>query len=202
MKNQTTLFIVVCTICFLFYRCNTASSDNSTIADSSASRNMYAGFASQIDWGHHLTIVSGCNDCHTPKKMTDKGPVDDTTLLLSGHPSQIPPPVLLPEQLAKGLAATNDLTAWNGPWGTSYAANLTPDSSGLAGWSEQQFINCLRKGWFKGLDGTRPIMPPMPINDISKMTDDELKALFAYLKTIKPVHNLVPDYQPPTGAAK
>jgi hypothetical protein len=95
------------------------------------------------------------------------------------------------------MAGTNfALTAWHGAWGTSYAANLTPDSTGLSNWSEEQFITCLRQGLFRGLQGSRPIMPPMPIADFSKMTDAELKAIFAFLKTIKPIHNIVPDYQP------
>ncbi len=194
-------FAVVCAICFLFYRCNTKSSTNN-VSDSSTSQKMYGGFASQAEWGSHLTIITGCGDCHTPKKMTAQGPVENPSLILSGHPSQIPAPSLMPEQLSKGMAATYDLTAWNGPWGTSYASNLTPDSTGIGGWSEQQFITCIRKGLFKGLVGSRPIMPPMPVNDFKHMTDDELNAIFAYLKTVKPINNVVPDYQPPMGASK
>jgi hypothetical protein len=200
MKNQVTIFMALCLICFLFYRCTNTTDATAVINDSVSSvANMYGGYASQADWGGHLVTICGCGDCHTPKKMTDKGPVEDTSLMLSGHPSQVPAPVLMPDQLAKGLAATYDLTAWNGPWGTSYAANLTTDSTGLGSWSEEQFINCLRQGLFKGIQESRPIMPPMPINDFSKMTDDELKAIFAYLKTVKPVHNIVPEYQPPVA---
>jgi hypothetical protein len=200
MKNQTTYFIMVCVICFLFYRCtNTAESSPVNSDSTSSANNMYGGYASQTEWGGHLAVISGCGDCHTPKKMTDHGPVEDTSLMFSGHPSQVPAPKLMPDQLAKGMAATYDLTAWNGPWGTSYAANLTPDSTGIRSWTEEQFITCLREGLFKGLVGSRPIMPPMPINDFKNMTDDELKALFAYFKTVKPVHNIVPDYQPPVG---
>lgn len=200
MKTQVTIFMALCLICFLFYRCTNTTDATAVINDSVSSvANMYGGYASQADWGGHLVTICGCGDCHTPKKMTDKGPVEDTSLMLSGHPSQVPAPVLMPDQLAKGLAATYDLTAWNGPWGTSYAANLTTDSTGLGSWSEEQFINCLRQGLFKGIQESRPIMPPMPINDFSKMTDDELKAIFAYLKTVKPVHNIVPEYQPPVA---
>jgi len=158
---------------------------------------MYGGYATQAEWGNHLVLISGCNDCHTPKKMTDKGPIDDTSLMLSGHAAQAPVPDLMPGQVAKGMAATYDLTAWHGPWGKSYAANLTPDSTGIGAWSEQQFFTCIRQGLFKGLEGSRPIMPPMPIASFKSMTDNELKAIFAYLKTIKPIHNVVPDYQPP-----
>jgi len=203
MKNQTTFFIAVCVICFLFYRCT--NSTTATVASndsSSANTNMYAGYSSQVDWGKHLVATGGCNDCHTPKKMSDKGPVDDLDLMLSGHPSQLPAPSLMPAQLKAGLAATQDLTAWIGPWGTSYSANLTPDSTGIGAWNEQQFITCIRQDVFKGIVGSRPLMPPMPVAGVNNYTDDELKAVFAYLKSIKPIHNVVPDYQPPSGASK
>jgi len=201
--NLITICYTACVLCFLFYCC-TNSTEVADISNDSASSDadLYGGYVSQAQWGSHLVVICGCNNCHTPKKMTDEGPQPDTSLLLSGHPSEIPPPVLLPAQVAKGLAATYDLTAWHGPWGTSYAANLTPDSTGLGSWSEEQFITCLRQGLSKGLEGSRPIMPPMPIADLGKMTDAELRAIFAFLKTVKPIHNVVPDYQPPAGAGK
>ena len=203
MKNQTTLFIAVCTICFLFYRCSTASNSASTNdSTTTAAMPIYGGYASQADWGKHLVAIGGCSDCHTPKKMSDKGPADDSDLLLSGHPSQLPAPALMPDQLKKGYAATQDLTAWNGPWGTSFSANLTPDSTGLGAWTEGQFLTCIRQHLFKGIAGERPLMPPMSTVGVNNFTDDELKAVFAFLKTIKPIHNVVPDYQPPAGAAK
>ena len=203
MKNQTALFIIVCTICFLFYRCNSAANNSST-NDSATTATTVAngGYASQADWGKHLVAIGGCSDCHTPKKMTNQGPVDDSTLLLSGHPSQLPAPSLMPDQLKKGYAATQDLTAWNGPWGTSFSANLTPDSTGLGAWTEEQFLTCIRQHLFKGIKGERPLMPPMSMVGVNNFSDDELKAVFAYLKTLQPVHNIVPDYQPPAGASK
>jgi hypothetical protein len=198
MKNQTALFIAVCIICVLCYRCTDSNSGTPAI-DSALSENaMYAGYTNELEWGHHLVTVLGCGDCHTPKKMTAQGPVDDSSLLLSGHPSQVPAPQLLPEQIAKGLAATNDLTAWIGPWGYSFSANLTPDSTGIGNWTKDQFINALRNSKFKGLDNERPLMPPMPVNSYKNLTDAELSAVFTYLRSIHPVHNVVPDYQPPT----
>jgi hypothetical protein len=203
MKRRFTHTLIVCLFGFTLYNCtntanNTASNANAVAPDP----NMYAGFPNQVEWGKHLVVIAGCGDCHTPKKMTDKGPIQDTSLALSGHPSQAPVATLTPDQLAKGMAATYDLTAWNGPWGTSYAANLTPDSTGLAAWTESQFITCIRHGLFKGIAGSRPIMPPMPIDDFSKMSDNELKAIFAFLRTVKPIYNVVPDYQPPAGPRK
>jgi hypothetical protein len=202
--NKISSFILVGILCFLFCRCTSAANESSYVAGDSASSNanLYAGYLSEAEWGSHLVTICNCSDCHTPKKMTDRGPFEDTSLMLSGHPSEMPPPVLMPHQIAKGLAATSGLTAWQGPWGTTYAANLTPDSTGLGSWSEEQFITCLREGLFKGIQGSRSLMPPMPFANYSKMTDAELKAIFAFLKTIKPVHNIVPDYQPPTGTGK
>ncbi|HEY2725673.1 MAG TPA: c-type cytochrome [Parafilimonas sp.] len=201
MKNQTTFFITTCVICFLFYRCtDTAKSSPANVESTSVTSNTYGGYSTQADWGKHLMSIGGCGDCHTPKKMTDHGPIDDSSLLFSGHPSQLPAPDLTPDQLKQGMGATKDLTAWVGPWGHSYAANLTPDSTGLGSWHEEQFITCLSKGLFKGIEGSRPLMPPMPANGVKNFTADEMKAIFAYIKTIKPIHNVVPDYQPPAVA--
>jgi hypothetical protein len=86
--------------------------------------------------------------------------------------------------------ATN--TAWAGPWGTSFTANLTPDSeTGLGQWTEQQFIDTLRTGRHQGRG--REILPPMPWPAFKNFNDADLKAIFAYLKTIPPIKNKVPD---------
>lgn len=167
----------------------------------STPKNNYGGFESQEQWGEHLVNASGCNDCHTPKKMTSMGPVPDSTLLLSGHPSQMPDPDVDRKQIEnKGLAATQDLTAWVGPWGISYSANLTSDSTGIGGWTEGQFIYAIREGKFKGLPNSRPLLPPMPWQSFRNFSNDELKAIFAYLKTTKPIKNVVPAPKPPVSA--
>jgi mono/diheme cytochrome c family protein len=96
--------------------------------------------SSQIARGKYLVAFGGCNDCHTPLKMTDKGPVPDFTRLLSGHPEQVqlPPPDIKP---GPWFAATAGMTAWAGPWGISYAANLTPDqNTGLGIWTVEMFL--------------------------------------------------------------
>ena len=162
----------------------------------------FGGYESQVKWGEHLVTSMGCGDCHTPKKMTPQGPVDDMSLLLSGHPSQIPPPAVdrkLNE--SKGWATTDLMTAWVGPWGISYAANLTSDQSGIGSWQESSFITAMREGKFKGIPNARPLMPPMPWQAYKNLTDDELKAIFAFLKSTKPVNNVVPQYQPPVTAS-
>lgn len=199
MKNQTAIFIAVCLLCCLFYRC-TNTSDASAASDSLSSSNMYAGYANQTEWGKHLATTLGCGDCHTPKKMTDHGPADDSSRLFSGYSGQVP--ILNAEQRSKGVAATFDNTGWIGPWGNSYAANITPDSTGIGSWNEEQFITCIRQGLYKGIADSRPLMPPMPAASYRNLTDDELKALFAFLKTIPAINNAVPEYQPPAGAPK
>ncbi len=169
------------------------------LAETSVKSEFY-GFNSQLEWGEHLVLIGGCHDCHTPKKMTSHGPVLDTALWLAGHPANMPRiDIDRKEMEAKGLAVAMDLTEWVGPWGISFSANLTPDPTGLGNWTEEQFIYALRNGIAKGIPGSRPILPPMPWEMIRYMTDDEMKALFAYLKSINPVDNIVPAPVPPTS---
>lgn len=148
--------------------------------------------------GKFLVNVAGCNDCHSPKIMTPMGPVPDTTRLLSGHPEhdQLPPPGKSPGW----VLFSPDLTAAVGPWGTSFSANLTPDTSGIGTWTFDQFRLALREGKSKGLPAARPLLPPMPWPTIGKMSDEDLSAIFAYLKSLKPVKNYVPAPLPPAEA--
>jgi mono/diheme cytochrome c family protein len=151
-----------------------------------------------VERGHYLVKVIGCSDCHTPKVMTDEGPVLDETRLLSGHPDG---GALPPAPAASGpwiATASWDLTAWSGPWGLSYTANLTPDeNTGLGIWTEDMFLRAIRTGRHMGQ--SRPILPPMPWQFYRDLTDDDLKAIYAYLRTIPPVHNRVPEPVPPAG---
>ena len=145
--------------------------------------------------GKYLVTIVGCEDCHSPKIFGANGtPVPDPNLTLSGHPATaVLPPVDATEVTpGKWYLASADLTAWVGPWGISYTANLTPDETGIGNWSEQNFMDAIRKGKHLGLDGGRPILPPMPWQQISQMTDDDLKSVFAYLQSLKPISNLVP----------
>lgn len=143
--------------------------------------------------GKYLVSIGGCNDCHTPKVLTATGPSLDTTRLLSGFPaaSRLPAlPAGFPNLAGWAAASNGDATAWAGPWGISYTANLTPDATGLAAWTPELFIQTMRTG--KHLGVGRPILPPMPWEDYGQMTDDDLRALFAYLHSLKPVANAVP----------
>jgi hypothetical protein len=156
---------------------------------------------SPVARGEYLVTVGGCDDCHTPKVFGPNGPDFDKSRRLSGHPAaeklpELPVSIIGPEQW--GAVTNNHLTAWVGPWGVSFAANLTPDASGLGGWTEDNFIQALRTGKHAG--SGRPILPPMPWMNYARMTDDDLRAVFAYLKSLPAVSNAVPAPIPP-GAA-
>ena len=117
---------------------------------------------------------------------------------LSGHPPDIviAAPGKLPEPWVGAMSATN--SAWTGPWGVSFAANLTPDqNTGLGIWTEDMFMKAVRTGRHMGV--SREILPPMPWLNLGAMTDDDLRAMFAYLRSITPIHNRVPDPLPPAG---
>jgi hypothetical protein len=154
----------------------------------------------QIKRGEYLVNLGGCNDCHSPKIFTPEGPMPDPDRLLSGHPSKeklpdIPKSLIGPDKW--GGLVTNDLTAWVGPWGVTFASNLTADDqTGIGLWTEELFIRTIRTG--KHLGAGRDILPPMPWYSLSKLSDDDLKAIFAYLRTIKPIKNMVPPPIPPS----
>jgi mono/diheme cytochrome c family protein len=118
--------------------------------------------------GKRLVFTSGCVDCHTPGSLYG---APDTTRLLSG--SEL---------------------GWQGPWGVSFPRNLTPDSTGLASWSEDDIVKAIRTGVRP--NGT-PLLPPMPWPDFARMTDEDAHAIAAYLKSLPPVKHLMPETVPP-----
>ena len=150
--------------------------------------------------GKLLVGIGGCADCHTPTKMTKEGPEKDLTFNLAGHPAAMampPAPALPPGPWV--AAASGSMTAWSGPWGTSFTANLTPDDeTGLGKWTEQNFIDTMRNG--RHLGQGRPILPPMPVPALQTLADDDLRAIYAYLRTIPAVSNRVPAPLPPPAA--
>jgi hypothetical protein len=144
--------------------------------------------------GKYIVTVSACHDCHSPKVFSpERGMELDTNRLLSGHPKeeQLPP---TPGSGAKSgwTLFSPGLTASQGPWGLSYSANLTPHETGIANWTFEQFKTALRKGKYKGLEAGRPLLPPMPWQMYQNYTDDDMLAVFTYLKSLKPIDNLVP----------
>ena len=154
----------------------------------------------RVERGRYLVAIMACNDCHTPLKMGPNGPAPDLARFLSGHPesAKMPAPPALNHAWAWAGAGTN--TAFAGPWGVSYAANLTPDqNTGLGIWTEEMFVAAMRTGRHMGT--AREIVPPMPWQAFREATDADLKSIFAYLRTIKPVANHVPDYQPPAATS-
>lgn len=148
--------------------------------------------------GKYLVTTGGCDDCHTPKIYTANGPIPDTTKLLSGFQHGEKLPALDIKYVTPGnwVTTESNFSAWVGPWGISYAANLTPDNAtGIGTLTEEMFIKSLREGKWMGVG--RPLLPPMPWPGIGQMTDKDLKAIYAFLKTIKPIHNEVPQPTPP-----
>lgn len=152
---------------------------------------------SQVERGKYLVTIGGCHDCHSPKIITEQGPVPDEERLLSGHPADESFAEFDQKLVAPGkwILFNQTITAAAGPWGISYAANLTPDNdTGIGLWEEKHFIGALRNG--KHMGEGRPILPPMPWPMIGQMNDADMKAVFAYLKSIPPIKNRVPSPVP------
>jgi mono/diheme cytochrome c family protein len=149
--------------------------------------------AAKVERGRYLVTIAGCNDCHTPWKMGENGPEPDMSRMLSGHPQSVvieaaPAPAGGPWMA--NVAGT--FTAWAGPWGVSFTRNLTPDNdTGLGTWTEKEFIATIRNGRERGLG--RELLPPMPWPNYAKATDEDLAAIYAYLRTIPAISNRVPD---------
>ena len=178
---------MVSTVLFLTSGCTTQSKESEKLS-----------MEEMISRGKYLTEFGGCNDCHTPKVYTEMGPVPDTTRLLAGHFATDPLPEIDMKMIEPGKWYLTDknLTAWVGPWGISYSANLTPDNAtGLGAISEEMFIKTLREGKLKGVG--RTLLPPMPWPGIGSLTDDDLKCLYAYLHSIPAINNQVPLPTPP-----
>lgn len=151
--------------------------------------------------GEYLVLVGGCHDCHTPWTMGPNGPHPDMSRPLSGHPEDV---VIVDVPAAQGGpwlwsgSATN--TAFAGPWGVSFASNLTPSPEGMGVVDEEMFVQALRTGKHWGVG--RPILPPMPWPNMAQMTEEDLRALYAYLRTVPPSPNRVPEpilLPPPTA---
>lgn len=148
--------------------------------------------SARIERGAYLVRIMGCNDCHTPYKMGPRGPEPDMSRALTGHPSDLvmPPLPSLPQGPWGWVAAATN-TAFAGPWGVSFTANLTPDpETGLGKWTEEMFIATMKTGRHQGKG--RPVLPPMPVNMLAALSDQDIRALFAYLQSLTPVRNRVP----------
>jgi hypothetical protein len=146
-----------------------------------------------VEKGKYLVGIMGCNDCHSPKKMGPNGPEIIPELMLSGYPAKSEIVKFDSKMLSAGFSMFYpDLTAAAGPWGVSFAGNLTPHETGIGNWTEEQFKKALTQGKYKGIDGARTLLPPMPWMNYVNLKDDDLHAMFMYLKSIPAVNNLVP----------
>lgn len=151
-----------------------------------------------IKRGAYLVAIMGCHDCHSPKRIGPQGPEIIPEKMLSGYQAGKPLPEVDLSLIEKGWALFNpELTAAIGPWGASFAANITSDETGVGLWTEEQFRKAFTQGKSKGLDGARPLLPPMPWFNYVDIRDEDLKAIFAYLKSTKPVNNVPPNPIPP-----
>jgi Cytochrome c len=81
-----------------------------------------------------------------------------------------------------------------GPWGEVTSVNITPDASGISYLTESTFIAALRTGYV----GARKLNSIMPFGEFKNMTDDDLKAIFGYLRTLAPVKHRVDNTLPAT----
>ena len=153
-------------------------------ADGQAQQRAGGAPMTPVERGKYLVNITGCHDCHSPKSQ---GMTPDPARLLSGRPST----TKMPSKADGEIHASLDLTAWYGPWGQTVASNLTPDkATGLPGrgYNEKTFVQTMRSG--KKPNGTA-VMPPMPIDVYQNLTDDDLRAIWAYLATLKPINNPV-----------
>lgn len=119
--------------------------------------------------GEYLTTIMGCNDCHTPGYLY--GAPDDTRKLSGSE------------------------VGWAGPWGVAFAANLTPDpETGLGNWSDEEIITALKTG--QRPDG-RMLAPFMPYQNFASLTDEDVQAIVAYLRSLPPIVHAEPAPVPP-----
>jgi hypothetical protein len=170
------------TVCVLFQLSCTKSQEQEIAGDSQI-----------IERGRYLVTIGGCHDCHTPKVFTDKGPVLDETRLLSGHPAEAGLPELDVSRIGPDgwILFNNHLTGTVGPWGASFAVNLTPDKeTGIGRWTAEAFIESMRTGLHWGAGP--PILPPMPWMNWAEAEEEDLRAMFAYLQSVEPIRNEVP----------
>jgi mono/diheme cytochrome c family protein len=140
--------------------------------------------------GAQLVMLGGCHDCHTPKLPNGQINLART---LSGQPLNGP----LPPEVAGGVSANMHLTAWRGPWGVTLARNITPDkATGIGTWTLTDFKKTIRTG----IDPKGVVLqPPMPIPTLQNLPDEDLEAIFNYLRTLKPIVNDTSGRTAPVG---
>ena len=163
------------------------------------SLNLAQSQGNRVQRGQYLVdAIGACGTCHTPRKGADF----DMSMYLAGHPAGEPFPTynfsMMQQQIF--MIASPQLTAFSLPFGTVFAANLTPDKeTGLGDWTEKMFIGTMKTAVHQGVAGNRKILPPMPTKNYANISDEDLKAIWAYLQSIKPIKNEVPTALNPRG---
>ena len=194
---------IATTLSVAMVSCNSNSAASAPATDTASAT---PGKAGLIKKGEYLVTTMGCNDCHSPKRIGPNGPENIPELMLGGHPGSIPAPFsakATDTALTRAyLVASPTFTSFSGAWGISFAANITSDPTGIGGWTLDRFSKALREGKYHGLEGTRPLLPPMPWFNYIKLKDADLEAIFAYLQSVPPVKNQVPQPQPPAPLAQ
>ncbi len=188
MKN---LFLIAVLMASSFIAC-TEKTPPQTALVQNTEKAMTPSKEDVVKRGEYLVETMGCHDCHSPKVFGAQGPSPDPNLLLSGHPANTPLPKIDKKANSGWVLFSMDNTVAVGPWGISYAANLTPDDSGIGNWTLDNFAKAVRQGKSKGLDASRMLLPPMPWPNYRNLKDDDLTAIFTYLKSLKPIKNIVP----------
>lgn len=147
--------------------CSPSASDQRAGAGADSAAQAAASMT-PVQRGQYLVAVLGCHDCHTPGTLYG---APDMNRQLSG----------------------SDL-GWQGPWGISYASNLTPDSTGLGSWTDEEILRAIQNGVKK--DGS-PMAPPMPWPDFAHLTPSDAAAVVAYLRTVPAIQHQSPERVPP-----
>jgi hypothetical protein len=190
MKNNNFLITALTAISFTLYITSCSNSQQHSSEDSAT---VASNLEDIVKHGEYLVTIMGCNDCHSPKKMGTNGPEIIPELMLSGYPGDRPIVKFDDPLIKTGFAMFYpDLTAAAGPWGVSFAGNLTPDETGIGNWTEEQFKKAITEGVYKGLDGGRMLLPTMPWINYASLKGEDVNAIFMYLKSIKPIKNIVP----------
>jgi hypothetical protein len=194
MKKISFVTCLILTV-VVIYSCQ-QNAEQPSVADTSVSKD------SLIHRGEYLVNAIGCGDCHSPKRMGPNGPEPVPNLVLSGHPAGVALAKIDTAAANSWLLFNQSLTASVGPWGISYAANITSDDTGIGNWTEEQFFISIREGKAKGLSNGRMLLPPMPWPNFARLNDHDLRSIFYYLKSTTPVKNLVPAPVAPPDVVK
>lgn len=115
--------------------------------------------------GRYLVTIGGCNDCHTPGWAQSGGTTPEAEWL------------------------TGDALGWNGPWGTTYPANLRLK---LAAMDEEQWVRVAKTAEFR---------PPMPWFNLHRMSEADLRDIHRYVRALGPAGKPAPAYVPPEREA-